>query len=85
MRHTRNRQLAKAHKDPVWMWTIESTDRIDKQRYWMTLGLQPKLDKSFKWHRIFNQVSYKEQYKGLDNYVVIKLYSKRTYRLVNSK
>ncbi|MCU5408008.1 hypothetical protein OCA16_26055 [Bacillus cereus] len=59
MRHTRNRQLAKAHKDPVWMWTIEPTDRIDKQRYWMTMGLQPKLDKSFKWHREKGSVSYR--------------------------
>lgn len=57
MRHTRNRQLAKAHKDPVWMWATEPTDRIDKQRYWMTLGLQPKLDKSFKWHRLYEYKS----------------------------
>ncbi|PFP72621.1 hypothetical protein COJ99_07140 [Bacillus cereus] len=58
MRHTRNRQLAKAHKDPLFMWMNEPTDKIELQRYWMKLGLEPILDKSFKWHRKYNKVSY---------------------------
>ncbi|MED1305102.1 hypothetical protein BK704_35085 [[Bacillus thuringiensis] serovar konkukian] len=51
MRHTRNRQLAKLHNEPMWFWSKEGTDDIRSQRHWMKMGLEPKLDPTFKWHR----------------------------------
>lgn len=53
MRHTRNRQLAKLHNEPMWFWKKEGTDDIRLQRHWMKMGLQPKLDPTFQWHRDF--------------------------------
>ncbi|MEC5308058.1 hypothetical protein [Bacillus thuringiensis] len=53
MRHTRNRQLAKLHNEPMWFWNKEGTDDIRLQRLWMKMGLEPKLDPTFEWHRDF--------------------------------
>ncbi|MEM5659989.1 hypothetical protein [Bacillus toyonensis] len=55
MRHTRNRQLAKLHNEPMWFWNKEGTDDIRLQRHWMKMGLQPKLDSTFKWHRDYGE------------------------------
>ncbi|UUE91793.1 hypothetical protein [Bacillus cereus] len=52
MRHTRNRQLAKLHNEPMWFWNKEGTDDIRLQRHWMKMGLEPKLDPTFMWLRI---------------------------------
>ncbi|MEC0038318.1 hypothetical protein P4L29_28715 [Bacillus cereus] len=51
MRHTKDRQLAKFHNEPMWFWKKEGTDDICLQRHWMKMGLEPKLDPTFKWHR----------------------------------
>ncbi len=81
MRHTRNRQLAKAHKDPIWMWTSEPTDRIDKQRHWMTMGLQPKLDKTFKWHHDFVW----EIEKYWESYITLGTYGQDDFKIIPIK
>lgn len=78
MRYTRNRQLAKANKDPLWMWMIEPTDKIDLQRYWMTLGLTPKLDPTFKWHREFVW----EIDKYWESYITIGTYGKSDFKRI---
>lgn len=57
MRHTRNRQLAKLHNEPMWFWKKEGTDDIRLQRHWMKMGLHPKLDPTFKWHRRYGYKS----------------------------
>ncbi|MGW5955980.1 hypothetical protein [Bacillus mycoides] len=58
MRHTRNRQLAKLHKEPMWFWNKEKTDDIRLQRLWMNRGLQPKLNPTFEWEREMNSVQW---------------------------
>ncbi|PEF84904.1 hypothetical protein CON51_24260 [Bacillus thuringiensis] len=58
MRHTRNRQLAKLHNEPMWFWKKEGTDDIRSQRLWMKMGLQPKLDPTFEWEREMNRVQW---------------------------
>lgn len=59
MRHTRMRQIAKANKDPMWMWKDQvGTDTIELMTRVHGLGLKPKLDKSFEWHREKGSVSY---------------------------
>lgn len=59
MRHTRMRQIAKANKDPMWMWKDQvGTDTIELMTRVHGLGLKPKLDKTFKWHREYNNVSF---------------------------
>lgn len=68
MRHTRNRQLAKLYKEQMWFWNKDGTDDICLQRHWMKMGLQPKLDPTFKWHR---------NYEGYGNFVE---FSKPIYR-----
>lgn len=80
MRHTRTKQLIRLTGSKYWEHM--SNARIDEMR-----GLRSdyELDKTFKWHRLFNQVSYKERYRGLESYVLIGLYSKRTSRLVDSR
>ncbi|MHA4169924.1 hypothetical protein [Bacillus cereus] len=78
MRYVPNRKLYKLTRKPIWKLT-----KCYEMKYWNSL--EDSLDPTFKWHRLFNQVSYKEQYKGLESYVVVGLYSKRTSRLVNYK
>lgn len=52
MRHTRMRQIAKANKDPMWMWKEQvGTDTIELMTRVYKLGLKPKLDNTFKWYR----------------------------------
>lgn len=75
MRHTRNRQLRKINSFMSLPFTLTIEDSKNN------IG-DDTLDKSFKWHRVFNQVSYQEPYKGLDSYVIVRLYSNRTHRLV---
>ncbi|MFH7833911.1 hypothetical protein [Bacillus luti] len=58
MRHTRNRQFAKLHNEPMWFWSKDGTDDIRSQRLWMKMGLQPKLDLTFKWHRDFGGLKF---------------------------
>lgn len=58
MRHTRNRQLAKLHNEPMWFWKKEGTDDIRLQRLWMKMGVQPKLDPTFKWDRKMGRVEW---------------------------
>lgn len=58
MRHTRNRQLAKLHNEPMWFWSKEGTDDIRSQRLWMKMELQPKLDPTFEWEREMNRVQW---------------------------
>lgn len=75
MRHTRNRQLIKATGQTGWKEARVLTIEYMRKAV-------PDLDTTFKWHRVFNQVSYQEPYKGLDSYVVVRLYSNRTQRIV---
>lgn len=83
MRHTRNRQRMKAGTENSHLRrNIPITKSGLQKDIWDLLN---HIDPTFKWHRVFNQVSYKEQYKGLESYVVVGLYSKRISRLVNSK
>ncbi|HHT7143438.1 TPA: hypothetical protein ACTZ34_005402 [Bacillus cereus] len=68
MRHTRMRQIAKANKDPMWMWKDQvGTDTIELMTRVHGLGLKPKLDKSFKWIRFDS-----EHYKKTRNYYIFK-------------
>lgn len=78
MRYTRNRQQAKVSGKLFYL--AYKSQEISKWNQY-----ESALDKSFKWHRLFNQVSYKERYRGLESYVLIGLYSKRTSRLVDSR
>lgn len=64
MRHTRNRQLAKLHNEPMWFWSKEGTDDIRLQRHWLKMGLEPKLDKSFEWHRDYNGFGNFVEFEG---------------------
>ncbi|MEK5251330.1 hypothetical protein MKX66_27790 [Bacillus sp. FSL R9-9530] len=58
MRHTRNRQLAKLHNEPMWFWNKEGTDDIRSQRLWLKMGIQPKLDPTFEREREMNRVQW---------------------------
>ncbi len=64
MRHTRNRQLAKLHNEPMWFWNKEGTDDIRLQRLWMKMGLEPKLDPTFEWHRDYNGFGNFVEFEG---------------------
>ncbi|PFY86025.1 hypothetical protein [Bacillus toyonensis] len=63
MRHTRMRQIAKAHgeEERSREWRDEvGTDPIDFIRYCKSLGLTPQLDPTFKWHRGGTYMSWVE-------------------------
>lgn len=68
MRHTRMRQIAKAHgeEERSKEWRDEvGTDPIDFIRYCKSLGLTPQLDPTFKWHR---EHDYGENYIEFGDY-----------------
>lgn len=74
MRHTRMRQIAKANKDPMWMWKDQvGTDTIELMTRVHSLGLNPKLDRSFMWLRI----QYEDDKKVRNYWGIAGTYARR--------
>lgn len=59
MRYTRNRQEAKARKTKLFNGGGTNIKVVD------TNWNHPNIDKSFKWHREYNNVSFTHKYKFL--------------------
>ncbi len=80
MRHTRNRQLAKLHNEPMWFWNKEGTDDIRLQRYWMKLGLKPTLDPTFEWEIEMGRINFKPKKEQTHHMTVTIFRQVKTYK-----